>query len=337
MGLRDIVGHEKPLDILRGYIRRARIPHAFLFAGEEGVGKRLTAVNFAKVLNCQKNLELFSEAAPRTIQHDPDSCDECPSCVKADKSAHPDIFLIGPEGDGRQITVSSVRSLQESLAYRPFEGLWKIAVIDDAETMNKSAANAFLETLEEPPQQSILIMVSSRPDTLLSTIRSRCHRINFSPLPLSEMGDLLQEKIGGLDHDGSFLLGTLSGGRFGYAMNEDLLNRRDKSFSEFRDMLGNPDKDIWADRESMDEWFDWSQLWLRDVAVLKATGKKELLINQDMESDIMDLSGKAGLRDILRLASELSRIKGELKFNLNRQLTLNYTGILLRNALGNSG
>ncbi len=337
MGLRNIVGHEKPLDRLRGYIMRARIPHAFLFAGEEGVGKRLTAVNFAKVLNCQKNLELFSEATPRTTHHDPDSCDECPSCVKVDKSAHPDIFFIGPEGDGKQITVSSVRSLQESLAYRPFEGLWKIAVIDDAETMNKSAANAFLETLEEPPQQSILIMVSSRPDTLLSTIRSRCHRINFSPLPLSEMGELLQEKIGGLDHDGSLLLGALSGGRFGYAMNEDLLNRRDKSFSEFREMLCSPDKDVWADRESMDEWFDWSQLWLREIAVLKATGKKELLINQDKESDIMDVSGKAGLRDILRLASELNRIKGELKFNLNKQLTLNYTGILLRNALGNSG
>ena len=337
MGLRNIVGHEKPLDRLRGYIMRARIPHAFLFAGEEGVGKRLTAVNFAKALNCQKNLELFSETTPRTTHNDPDSCDECPSCVKVDKSAHPDIFLIGPEGDGRQITVSSVRSLQESLAYRPFEGLWKIAVIDDAETMNKSAANAFLETLEEPPQQSILIMVSSRPDTLLSTIRSRCHRINFSPLPLSEMGELLQEKIGGLDHDGSLLLGALSGGRFGYAMNEDLLNRRDKSFSEFREMLCSPDKDVWADRESMDEWFDWSQLWLREIAVLKATGKKELLINQDKESDIMDVSGKAGLRDILRLASELNRIKGELKFNLNKQLTLNYTGILLRNALGNSG
>ena len=67
MGLRDIVGHEKPLDILRGYIRRARIPHAFLFAGEEGVGKRLTAVNFAKGLNCQKNLELFSEAAAELL------------------------------------------------------------------------------------------------------------------------------------------------------------------------------------------------------------------------------------------------------------------------------
>lgn len=120
-------------------------------------------------------------------------------------------------------------------------------------------------------------------------------------------------------------------------MNEDLLNRRDKSFSEFRDMLCNPDKDIWADRESMDEWFDWSQLWLRDIAVLKATGKKELLINQDKESDIMDISEKAGLRDILSLASELSRIKRELQFNLNRQLTLNYTGILLRKALGNSG
>ena len=337
MALSDITGHEKPLDILKGCIRKGRLPHAFLFAGEEGVGKKLTAVNFAKTLNCQKNRELSSDNTLSITHHNIDCCDKCPSCIKAEKSAHPDIFMIGPEGDGRQITISSVRALQESLAYKPFEGLWKIAVIDDAETMNQSAANAFLETLEEPTRQSILVMISSRPDMLLSTIRSRCHRINFSPLPIGTMGELIREKSGELDHDRSLLLCTLSGGRLGYAMSEDLIKQRNKSLSEFKVLLDNPEKDVWADRDSMDKWFDWSLLWLRDIAVFKATGKKELLINKDKEADIKELSGNAGLRDILRLARELNMTKGRLKFNLNKQLTLNYTSILLRKMLGRVG
>lgn len=332
MGLKHIVGHERPLNILKGYIRKGRIPHALLFAGEEGVGKRHTATMFAKLLNCKENAGLFSNTS-RQSSHDPDSCDACSSCVKVERAVHPDVMVIGPEGDGGQITVSSVRSLQESMAYRPFEGIWKIAIINDAEIMNSAAQNAFLETLEEPPHQSILILVSSRPDTLLSTIRSRCHRVNFSPLPLREMGELLQRTMKEIDEKRSLLLSTLSGGRFGYAMHEDLLSRREKSFGELGQMMSNTDTEAWADRESMDEWFEWCQLWLRDMAVLRATGKTNLLINEDKESDIRELTRQAGLWEILNLSRELERVRSNLHVSLNKQLTLNYTGILLRNTL----
>jgi DNA polymerase-3 subunit delta' len=334
MALKDIIGHERPLEILKGCMAGERIPHALLFAGEEGIGKRLVALNFAKALNCLENRESLTGRVPGAPLADIDCCDACSSCVKAEKLLHPDITVITPEGEGRQIVVSSVRRLQETLAYRPFEGLWKIAVIDDADKLNQSAANAFLETLEEPPADSILILISARADMLLPTIRSRCHRIHFSPLPQNALAGLLRTMNEGLDFSQSDLLSTLSGGRVGYAMREELLVQRERSLREFRALLGNPDKDIWADRDSMEKWFDWTQLWIRDIAVFKATGERELLINGDNAAAIEEMSHGADIDAILRLARELNGIRQALKFSLNRQLTLNYTNLLLRKMLG---
>lgn len=339
MALKDIIGQDRPIHILKGCIAKDRVPHALLFTGDEGIGKKLTAINFAKTLNCSPVAEddLFSgSAAEDTAGADTetDACDACPSCRKVDQGNHPDVFLIGPEGDSRQIKVSAIRQLEESLSYKPFEGRWKIAILDNADRLNQSAANAFLRTLEEPSAQSMLILVSSRPDMILPTIRSRCQVVNFSPLPVHTMSGLLQEKFGHSDETQARLLSILSGGRLGYAMDEGLIDRRDWSFSIFSQMLGSGEEDIWEDKESMESWFDWSQLLLRDIAAFKATGRPDLLINQDKADEIQRISQRAGLKDILKLARELYNIKRQLTFNLNKQLTFNFVSLLLRTNLG---
>lgn len=348
MALKDIIGQEKALDILRGCVRKARIPHALLFAGDDGIGKKLTAISFAKTLNCKGvrsqesevgSNNLFQNSNPQPPTPNPliDACDQCPSCIKIDKGNHPDVFIIGPEGDGDQIRVEAIRQLEESLSYKPFEGEYKIAIIDNADKMNQSTANAFLDTLESPPAHSILIMVSSRPEMLLSTIRSRCQRINFSPLPVNVMGRLLEERLKGLAHEQAMLLSILSGGKLGDALNEDLIEARDRSFDEFQDMLVNPETEAWEDRGGMERWFDWAQLLLRDASVFRATGRPDLLINQDKKDEIKEMSKKAALKDILKLAGELHRIRRLLNFNLNKQLTLNHTSLLLRKTLVRGG
>lgn len=355
MALKDIIGQEKALDILRGCVRKARIPHALLFAGDDGIGKKLTAINFAKTLNCRKTEHRRQNTDERSLDlgfvaednqgsglsvlgsEVIDACDQCPSCNKIEKGNHPDVFIVGPEGDGDQIKVDAIRQLEESLSYKPFEGEYKIAIIDNAEKMNPSTANAFLATLESPPAHSILIMVSSRPEMLLSTIRSRCQRINFSPLPVKVMGRLLEERLKGLGHEQAMLLSILSGGKLGHALNEDLIEARDRSFDEFKDMFVNPETEVWEDRGGMERWFDWAQLLLRDAAVFRATGRADLLINQDKTDEIRELSKKAVLKDILKLAGELYRIRGLLNFNLNKQLTLNHTSLLLRKTFGHGG
>ena len=341
MALKDIIGQQKALDILRGCISRNRIPHALLFAGDEGIGKRLTAVNFAKALNCLKEQgdDLFSiheETSELSGLDEIDNCGECASCRKIDKGNHPDMIVIAPEGEGGQITVSVIRELEGALSYKPYEGKWKIAIIDNADRLNQSAANAFLQTLEEPSPESILILISSRPDMLIPTIRSRCQRINFSPLPVDKMRALIEEKAGDFDEGQSLLLSRLSGGRLGYALDGDLIAQRDRSFDVLIKLLKTQDEDLWDSRGEMEEWFDWCQMWLRDLAVFKATGQTEFLINSDKENEIKSIISGTALKDILKLAREIYNIRGKLNFNLNKQLTLNYTSLLLKKSLRKS-
>lgn len=320
MALKDIIGQENAINILKGVIRKNRVPHALLFVGEDGIGKKFTAINFAKALNC--------------LEEEAEACDICRSCIRINKGIHTDVTIIGDEEEGSQIKIASIRQLQESLSFKPFEGRWKVAIIDNAETLNLSAANAFLETLEEPSSLSLFILITSRPEMILKTIRSRCQKIIFSPLPVTKMEELLSEKNEGYDEDELSLLSTLSGGRLGYALNEDLIKQRNSIFNEFLVMLDRPEKDLWADRDEMQEWFDWCQLWLRDIAVLKATGKKELMINKDKNDDIADISKKASLKDIIKLSRRLDDLRGALKFNLNIPITIYHTSMLLKKMLG---
>lgn len=351
MALRDIIGHERIINILRGYIRRERLPHALLFAGDEGIGKRFTAINLAKALNCQNNSDALTLNS-RTTHQEIDCCDECPSCKKIDKLMHPELLISPKEQEEkereikclfmshpdvifitsykREIRINVIRYLHELLSYRPFEGRWKIAIIDDAHTMNEHSANAFLETLEEPPTYSIIILITPRPDMLLGTIRSRCQRLNFTPISIDGMTSLLRERLNDIDNERLSLLGELSGGRPGYALNEDLLKHRDRMFNIFLEMFGNPAKELWKDKEEMEAWFESCELWLRDMAILKATKNPEFLINKDLGAKIKELSEGLELQDILNLYKEFYNIKRLLVCNLNRPITLYYTNLLLR-------
>ena len=331
MALKDIIGQENAIRILQGCIARNRMPHALFFTGDEGIGKRLTAVNLAKALNCRERVTEQESDEAGKFGSQADSCDRCPSCIKIENGNHPDVYLIESEGDGDQITVSAIRELEESLAYKPFEGRYKIAIIDNAERMNPAAANAFLDTLESPPPQSVLILVSSRPDMLLSTIRSRCQKIHFNPLPLHVMSGLLREKFNKLDDEQAHLLSALSGGRLGYALNENLIAERDRHFGVLEQMLKSFEE---AEGGDMEELLDWAQIWLRDLAVFRATGRADLLMNSDREGEIKTLIRGTALKGILKLARELYNIRGNTRFNLNEKLTRNYTGLLIRKRLG---
>jgi len=344
MALKDVIGQGKALNILRGSLSKNRLAHAYLFAGEEGIGKRLTAINLAKLLNCQNNrnalsvmrdgLKNDSTHDSRLTTHEIDCCDECSSCIKIDKAIHPDVFFIKPEGSGRQITIEIIRELQEALSYKAFEGGWKIAIVDSAESLNQSANNAFLKTLEEPHSGTIIILISSMPEIIPDTILSRCQRINFSPLPLLEMSKLLNQNSKLQTPNSELnLLSMLSSGSVGRALKEDLAETRNHSLKEFKSLLTNIEDTIWEDRDSMKEWFEWAELWLRDIAVFKATGRTDLLINYDKEMEIKDISEASNLRDILVLADRVNEIKGLLRFNLNKELTLYYTSLLLRRYL----
>jgi len=341
MALKDIKGQGKAVDILRGIIRTQRIASSYVFCGESGVGKKTAAVNFAKALLCHRTAESygFGIGDARLVQNPElktpnsklaaliDACDECASCNKVDSGTHPDFLLVSPED--RQIRIEEIRAIDDTLSYKPFESRKKVVIIDNAETMNISAANAFLKTLEEPPEDSIIILVSSKPDFLPATILSRCSRINFSPLSPEACRELLTGRVPEEKLD---LAVRLSMGRPGAALSTNFLEERAWVVDLLKRMLRG-EKDAWASREDMEVWIDDALIVLRDLAVLKITGDASYLINADLDEYLAGLSKTVEIQVIIGIHDELKRLRDLLLFNLNRAITWNYTGSLLRKEL----
>lgn len=324
MSFKNIIGHEKAIEILSGILSRKKIATTYLFCGESGIGKKIAALNFAKALNC---LRTDDAVTSRGSDQEKGPCDECVSCVKIDGGTHPDFLMIAPED--RLIRIEEIRMIDDALSFRPFEGKKKVVIVDEADTMNSAAANAFLKTLEEPPPDSIIILVSSKPDRLPDTIRSRCSRINFAPLSYDACRRILDEKIPGESTD---LIARLSMGRPGIALKRDILEERKWSFDLFESML-KAEKDGWTSREEMELWFEHGLTLLRDMAVLKIAGQTSFLINIDCEDYIRSVSNSVELNVIIYCYHELNNLKGLLFFNLNKSIAWNYTASLLRKEL----
>ena len=168
-----------PLRLLRSMVAKNRIPNGLLFWGPSGVGKRLAALEAAKAINCEGG--------------GPDACDACLSCRKVAHGTHPDLKLVAPSGKTRIINVEAVEEINGLCAYRPYEGRYRVFVMEDADRMNEAAQNHFLKTLEEPPSATVFILLSEYPRQLLATIRSRCQHVRFGLLHRSTVRDLLVE------------------------------------------------------------------------------------------------------------------------------------------------
>lgn len=319
MSLSDIIGQEKAIGMLTGILIQKRLAGSYIFSGEAGTGKKLSAVNFAKALNC-----LGAGSGP---DFPVDSCDECDSCRKIDAGSHPDLLLISPED--RQIKIDEIRLVDDALSFRPFEGRKKVVIVDDADTMNSAAANAFLKTLEEPPEDSVVILIASRTDRLPATIRSRCSRINFVTLSLSACKRVLQGKLRDEDLD---VLARLSMGKPGVALSTDLKEDIARFRAHLKAMM-NAEKDGWASREEIDRWFEWALTLVRDAAVCRITGEKSRLLSADLMESVFRSGKSSDVPVIIDLYGELSRIKGLLMFNLNKSITWNYTAALMRKGL----
>jgi DNA polymerase-3 subunit delta' len=358
MALKDVLGQNKAVNILFRTLQKNRIPSSYLFAGESGIGKKFAAINLAKAVNCMKRVNSHQslvtghknnkEESERLLTIDYqliDCCDVCSSCRKIDAGVHPDFSLILPESG--LIRIEEIRTINEILFLKPFEGRKKIVIIDDADLMNQNAANAFLKTLEEPPENSLIILISSNPDRLPDTIRSRCTRINFTPLPREECKKVIERVISPQslvssrktnikrpETNESILptLARLSMGRPGNAISEDLIEERDWSIKILKSML-KADKDSWASRDEMETWFDQILLLLRDMAILKITQDENNLINADLQGYLNNLSRSLELKIIIENYFKLLNLKRYFNFNLNKSLTWNYTGSLLRKAM----
>lgn len=206
MPFSEVRAQDRATGSLRAALARGTLHHAYLFGGPAGVGKGTCARLLAQAVNCEGG-----QAGPSGLRQDP--CGACGPCRKIEKGNHPDVLLLAeervmaragrwePEGGrtpSRDIVVAQIRDLTDRrLSLRRFEGRRRVVIIDPADAMNVQAQNALLKTLEEPPDDTTLVLVSASPDELLPTIRSRCLRVPFGPLPVALVEEILLAEQGG--------------------------------------------------------------------------------------------------------------------------------------------
>ena len=287
----DIEGHEGPLQILKRALAHGTLAHAYLFSGESGIGKKMTARGLAAAVNCRA-------ATPDG------GCGSCPSCRKVASGGHPDVRFL--EAEGNEIKIDQVREAQADLALRPFEGNKKVLIVDGAEGLNAASANAFLKTLEEPPGDALIILITAMPQSLLPTIRSRCQEIVFHVLPRHILAAALARKRG-LSEEDAWFLAALAQGSMGRGIEMDV---------EAEKALRDEVLTLWAglgsispgdtllkaeaygkDRERLERLLDIGIEWLRDAVVYRETNEERLLVN-------------GGRRDLLRQWCERRPLPG---------------------------
>lgn len=160
--------------LLQRSLEQGRLAHALLFHGHDLTELEGVARALAKTLVCEQPPRRGATGLPL------DSCDACAACRKADEDLHPDVLAVRPESKLRVIKVEQIRDLLDRLYLKPTQARFKVAILSAADRLNVNAANAFLKTLEEPPRDTILLLLSSDPQRMLETILSRCQRLNFA-------------------------------------------------------------------------------------------------------------------------------------------------------------
>lgn len=252
MSWHSIRGHDRVVAELRRSLEHGRFPHALLFVGPEGVGKRTFARKLAQALLCETN------PAERL-----DPCGACPGCLQVAAETHPDFVEVARPEDKHELPIAVIRDLCEHFALKPARGLRKVAILDDADDLNDEAANAFLKTLEEPPPGAVLILIGTSVEVQLQTIVSRCQVVRFDPLSAEDVAELLLEQGVARDAEDAARLAALGDGSLRRA-----LGLADAGLERFRRAL--------IDELAADHGFDGPALARRVLDHVKQAGKESV-------------------------------------------------------------
>jgi DNA polymerase-3 subunit delta' len=323
MAFRDIVGHQRPIKWLQTAVTTNHLGHAYLFHGELTIGKRLTAIALAQYLHCE---------APQDAPT-PDACGLCRSCHQIAQATHPDFLLIQPEDEQKhnpKITIGQIRDIEHLVIYRPLVGSHKVCLIDQADSMTQEAANALLKTLEDPPDHCLFLLISSRPEHLLTTIRSRCITLRFSPLPAAGIYEFLRNRTD-WDATDAQLIAAFSEGRLGSALSCDptelkvklrqywalLFGEHAASASRVMDMSEGLVKS-----NQVQEAIHWFWSGLRDLLLLTLDNSLSPTLYKDQETALRQLARQMTPFSILPLLHELNQLERGQQRNLNVQIGL---------------
>lgn len=299
-------------DAMTAVINQGRLPHALLLTGQPGLGKSAFSTYLAAQLLCEG----------RTGASGP--CGHCPGCMQFRAGTHPDFFQVQPEEDASVIKVDQIRELSEKLSLSSHQGGYQVAVLNPAETMNLNAANSLLKTLEEPSDNTVLVLISARPAQLPATVRSRCQQVRIE-VPDSQVAlDWLQEQGHG-EAAQTYL--QLAHGAPLEALKQaqvDSIGARRERFAALVGILEDRVSALtvaqgWSKDEDM-QGIRWMREWLMDLLRISLTGQANLARSADLQDGLLALARKLDSRVIFELLERINRTLRLTAGSLNRQL-----------------
>lgn len=317
----DILGQDKALSFLKNILEHGTASHAYLFTGPDGVGKRTTAIGFAAALNCAGK-----------------GCGTCSVCSKVINGAHPDVEIIRPTGSS--LKIEQIRAIGHAIGLKPFEGLCKVYIVEDAHLMTVEAANALLKNLEEPPAYVAFILTAPGADGLLPTIRSRCQEISFRAVPPDLVRALLVKD--GVAADEAAIASALAGGSVGKAkrlarggaagdVRAIILDRvEDIGSGSVIDVFAAKDAlaPLAKEKDKTDglvveaEALEILSSWYRDIIVYRETGDATLLVNQDRGEQLAQAAVRIEAPAAAHVLDILTQAGAALRTNANKDLVL---------------
>ncbi|MBF0530142.1 MAG: DNA polymerase III subunit delta' [Deltaproteobacteria bacterium] len=309
MGFDQIIGHERPISLLKAMLASGRLPHALLISGPTGVGKASLAKLVAMAANC-----LGADPA--------NPCGVCRACDKIRRGLHPDVSEIAPEGRARIIKIETIRELRGNVAFKPYEGRTKVYIIRDANRLHEAAANALLKTLEEPPPDSLLILTAPEETDLLPTIVSRCLRLKLAPLPKSTIEAWLRQTKGMTGPIASFLTALSEGciGRINEMDGEVLWAYRGDIYDHLTKLVNVDDLDHllkWAaqlsgETEKWPDFYSMARLCFRDLMLAAGGVEDRHLVNLDLTDRIADMVAARSVQNYIKALEHLERAEDAL-------------------------
>lgn len=312
-----IIGHSKIINHLQNAIKAEKISHAYIFHGEEGMGKKSLALSYAKALLCTEN--------------GINSCNKCKSCIQADSNNHPDILWITNEKNS--IGVDDIRTkINADVLVKPYQSKYKIYIIDAADKMTENAQNALLKTIEEPPEYAIIMLFCCNIHSILPTILSRCVILDLKPVNKQLIKEFLMSKYQIPDYKAE-IAANFSGGNVGkainYASSEDFEKKKDDIFHilkyiddmELHEVISGI-KTISENKTSVFDYIDIILLWFRDVLMLKATNNPNLLLFKEEYQTIKKQANIRSYEKIENIIKAMDEAKAKLTANVNFDLTI---------------